>query len=256
MSDSLLEVRNVSLQFNVDPVRGWTFRDVFTDWAKDPIRRSRRERTKLKVLNNVSFEVRTGERVGLIGLNGVGKTTLCRCIAGIYRPSSGAIRAPSDIRAVFSTAVGIQPDLTGRENAKLLSHFIFPHEPDTGKLVEEALDFSELGKFLDMPYRTYSNGMQTRLTLSLISAKPAALFILDEVFEGADQFFREKISKRMLDVLHQSGAALFVSHSADQIRRVCTRLVILDAGRIGFDGAVEDGLRFYDRNQSQTASNS
>jgi ABC-type polysaccharide/polyol phosphate transport system ATPase subunit len=186
--------------------------------------------------------------VGLLGVNGTGKTSLCRCIAGIYAPTSGKIAMNGRLRAIFDTAVGIQPELTGMENARLLAELIYPESDyDRERLVQEATEFSELGKFLDVPYRLYSNGMQARLCLSLISSQPCDLLILDEVFDGADAFFREKIAARILKMISRSGAVLFVSHGADQIQRVCNRLIVIRDGSIAHDGDVEEGLALYAR---------
>jgi ABC-type polysaccharide/polyol phosphate transport system ATPase subunit len=241
----ILEVEDLSLVFQTDIFRAWTFRDFFTRAASDPRTMLLQERGHLMVADSISFKLRRGERLALIGVNGTGKTSLLRCIAGIYRQDSGRITVRGGMRAVFDTGVGIQPELTGRENAELLSIFLFPDESDRARLVEEALEFSELGEFVDVPFRLYSNGMQARLYLSLIASRPCGLFILDEVFEGADSFFREKISARMLEVIERSGAVIFVSHSPDQVRRVCNRAIVLHEAKVAFDGSVDDALAFY-----------
>jgi ABC-type polysaccharide/polyol phosphate transport system ATPase subunit len=149
------------------------------------------------------------------------------------------------MRSVFSTSVGVQAELSGRENAHLLSEFMFPERRDKRQLVEEALEFSGLGHHVDSPFRLYSNGMQARLFLSLISAAPCDILILGEVFDGADHVFAEKISARMRDTIQRSGLVLFVSHSEEQVRRLCNRLLLIEAGRLVFDGGVEEGLRRY-----------
>src|SRR5690606_40243843 len=177
---------------------------------------------QLHVLKGIDLKLNRGDRLGILGVNGSGKTTLCRCISGMYVPTKGTININGEVRSIFDTSVGIIPELTGRENAYLLSRFIFPHisKEERKRIVEEALDFTELGHFLDTPYRTYSKGMQARLSLSIISSKPTDLLILDEVFDGADEFFQAKISKRVLDMIHNSGSVIFVSHSPDQVIQI------------------------------------
>lgn len=242
-SFSLVEARNLDLAFEADVFRPWTWKEAATRVLKE---KSASSPHRFEILKRLSFKIHRGERVGIMGVNGVGKTSLCRCIAGLYKPTKGDIIVRGQVRAVFDTAIGVQPELTGRENAELLSHFIYPELEDPVEVVQEALQFSELGRAADMPFRLYSNGMQARLCLSLISCRPADLLILDEVFDGADAFFRQKISVRVLKLIEQSGAVLFVSHSAEQIERVCHRVIILRHGEIAYDGPVEAGLRLYE----------
>jgi len=227
------------LHFKTNVYRSASWREAFVRFLK---RERVGQQEMLHVCKNISFDVYPGERVALVGVNGVGKTSLCRCIAGFYRPSSGQIERNGKIRALFDATTFVQAELTGRENAWLLASLIYPNE-NVKALVEEALEFSELGKFLDVPLRTYSKGMLARLGLSLSALKGSDLLILDEVFDGADQFFRDKISARMQQVMRQSGAVIFISHSEEQIRRVCNRLLLLRDGAIVFDGGVEQGLR-------------
>lgn len=244
----LLEVDQLTLSFTTDVYRPWTWRESVSRLFSNPGISAGLPsgRDHLQVLDGLNLTVREGDRIGLVGANGTGKTTLCKCIAGFYRPASGTIKAHGSVRAVFDTGFGIQPELTGRENAELLSQFIFPLDVDRQRLVDEALEFSELGKFLDMPFRLYSNGMQARLCLSLISGKGVDLLILDEVFEGADAYFRKKISRRILQMIEESGAVIFVSHAAEQVRTVCNRLIVLQHGKVGYDGPVESGLEHYE----------
>jgi ABC-2 type transport system ATP-binding protein len=244
-SNLLIKVSNVDLVFKADMYRSQTWRDVFVSATSHPIDFLVKPRDRIHVIKNASFEVHRGDRVGIIGVNGAGKTSICRCIAGMYVPNRGSIETFGGVRAIFEPGIGIVGELTGRENAHLLSKLIYPGDPDRLRLVEDALKFSELGQFLDISYKYYSKGMQTRLCLSLVSAKPCDVIILDEVFEGADVFFKEKLSRRILKMINESGAALFVSHSPEQIHEVCNRVILLDHGRIIFDGGVKEGLEKY-----------
>jgi ABC-type polysaccharide/polyol phosphate transport system ATPase subunit len=239
---NIIRVRDLNLVFRTSVYRSWTWREAFVRAVKDPLDVFPGQDERLHILKNISFDVSHGDRIGLLGVNGVGKTSLCRCIAGFYQPTSGQVERNGSLRALFDVAVGVQHELTGRENAWLLAELMFPGEPEMAEIVNQALEFSELGKFLDTPFRLYSKGMQARLGLSLSAFRPADLLILDEVFDGADMFFREKISAKMLDLMRDSGAVIFVSHAADQIRLVCNRLILLNQGRIIFDGAVDEGL--------------
>lgn len=243
ISKILVEVRNLSLSLKIPTYNSSTLKDQFVSFTK---RRSMATKNQKTILNNMSFNIHEGDRLGILGVNGTGKTTLCRCIAGLYNPTRGSILRHGQIRGIFDTATAMYPELTGRENARLLMHFLYPECPERHEeLVHEALRFSELQEFLDTPYRIYSNGMQARLYLSLISCLPSDVLILDEVFEGADKFFREKISRRILSLIEKSGAVIFVSHSVEQVFRVCNRVLVIDDHQIKFDGDVSAGIQLY-----------
>lgn len=247
MSNSpILTVENLNLVFNVDILKSWTARDLFIRFIKDPFDAFGAEKDRLQVAKNINLEIKAGERVGILGVNGAGKTSLCRCIAGMYRPTTGKVSVNGKVRAIFNTAVGIHPELTGRENAELFAQLLYYDEKDINGLINESLEFSELGRFLDIPFKLYSNGMQARLCLSLISARPADLLILDEVFDGADAFFKVKIAERVTNMIKNSGAVLFVSHAPDQIQQLCTRAIVLHHGQIAFDGPTEEAQKFYE----------
>lgn len=246
-SKSILEISGLNIFFDLDYHYAISLREKFIQAVQNPIDFLFSTKDKLHVLKDINLKVNKGERVGIIGVNGSGKTTLCRCIAGMYSPTSGIIRASGDIRAIFDTAVGILPDLTGRENAILLSRFLFPEidQEQREEIIEDALEFTELGHFLDTPFRTYSKGMQTRLSLSLISSLATDLLILDEVYDGADEFFQKKISKRVQNMIDKSGSVIFVSHGPDQILQACNRAVLLSEGRIVVDGSPEEVISRY-----------
>lgn len=244
--DEILRVEKLNLIFKSRVYRSSSFRDAFTRAVHDPIGSVLNVPDRLHILKDISFTLKRGTRLGLLGVNGTGKSSLCRCIAGVYHPNSGAVKVKGRVQGVFDTAMGIIPELTGRENAELLVQFLYPDfEKDHKEIVREALEFSELRKFADVAFKFYSNGMMSRLYLSLISSRPVDLMILDEVFEGADAFFREKVSKRVENLISSSGACIFVSHSFGQIQRVCNRLIVLDSGRIAYDGDVDEGIEFY-----------
>jgi ABC-type polysaccharide/polyol phosphate transport system ATPase subunit len=245
MSEALVQLENLNLVLRASVHRPWSWRDVFVRTLKNPLSLWPSAGDRLPIIQDLNLEVFAGDRLALVGVNGVGKTSLCRCIAGYYRPTSGKIRIKGRVRALFDVAVGIQPELTGRENAVLLAELLFPEEKDKTQMIEQALEFSELGNFLDVPFRLYSTGMQTRLGLSMAALRASDVLILDEVFDGADLFFREKIAARMRELVRDSGAVIFVSHEPEEIKEVCNRLVVFHQGKILFDGAVEEGLRFY-----------
>lgn len=240
-SSPLLEVKNLHLSFDLDLQKGHTVRDAFVQLFKAPFQTLLDKKSVHPVLEDISFELNKGDIMAVIGENGSGKTSLCRCIAGMIKAQQGTITAPQGpqgIQAIFSTATAIHFALTGRENAYLLGELLFPHlKPnDLKDVIEEALEFSELGKFQEAPFYTYSKGMQARLFLSVVTAIPSELLILDEVYDGADQFFQDKMKERMHNMLHQSGAVLFISHNADLVSEVCNKALVLHDKKVAFAG--------------------
>jgi len=244
-SDLLLEAQGLGIDYPVEIYSHQGMRDVFVQTLQHPWEWFTRPRDMLPVLRDVNLQLRQGDRLGLIGMNGSGKTTLCRLLCGMLRPRAGEIRAHGRVEAIFDTGTGVLPELTGRENAHLLAALMYGDRPLTKAAVEEALTFSELGFFLDTPFKTYSKGMQARLLLSLVSASTSDVLILDEVFDGADIFFREKIRQRMRAKIERSGAVIFVSHGTEQVRELCNRVMVLDKGAVVFDGAPDEGIEKY-----------
>lgn len=244
-SDVLLKVTNLKVYFELEHYHQQNVRDVFVNALSHPVDFLFKPKELFYVLNGIDFSIKRGMRIGILGVNGSGKTTLCRCLAGMMKAQTGAIDSKVEIRAIFDTGTGIMPELTGRENAMLLARLFFPKVKDVLPLVNESIEFSELGHFIDIPFKKYSKGMQSRLLLSLVSSKSTDILILDEVFDGADVFFQAKIAKRMRDFIQTAGATIFVSHSSDQIRQVCNTVLVINGGKIEFFGDVEKGIEKY-----------
>ncbi len=244
-SEVLLRVNDLRVYFELDHYHQRDLRDVFVSAVTKPLSFFFQREELYFVLRGVSFSVERGMRIGVLGVNGSGKTTLCRCIAGMMIPQHGTIESSAEVRAIFDTGTGIMPELTGRENALLLARLFFPTIRDVRPIVEEAAEFSELGHFIDVPFKKYSKGMQSRLLLSLISAVPTDILILDEVLDGADVFFQKKLAQRMRSFIERAGATIFVSHSPEQIRQVCNKVMVLNQGKITYFGDVEPGIAAY-----------
>lgn len=248
ISKILLEASQLSMDFPVELYPQSGLRDVFIELVKGPFDYLSRGKDVLPVIRDVSLSLREGDRLGILGSNGAGKTTLCRILCGMLHPIQGSVKVHGQLEAFFDTSTGIMPELTGRENAQLLLE-LFPQGKLGREELEEALSFSELGVFLDAPYKNYSKGMQARLMLSLISMSSSDVLVLDEVFDGADLFFKEKIGRRMKEKINRSGAVIFVSHAPEQILELCNRVIVLDKGTVSFDGPPAEGIEFYLRSQ-------
>jgi ABC-type polysaccharide/polyol phosphate transport system ATPase subunit len=244
-SEVILTAKNIFFDYQLSLYQHSGLRDTFINALRNPWDFLFKKPEILPVLRGINFQLYKGDRLGLLGLNGAGKTTLCRILSGMMNPNAGEVICPGHVEAIFDVATGIMPELTGRENAYLLARLFYNTREVSKELVEEALEFSELSHFLDAPFKTYSKGMQARLVLSLISSAPSNVLILDEVFDGADLFFKEKIAKRMIKKIEGSNAVVFVSHGPDQVLELCNRVLVLKNGVIEFDGPPQEAINFY-----------
>lgn len=239
----MLMIENLSLAFPVRMFRQTTFRDTFIDKLSNPFKKE--DKQYFLALDGINLNFKDGARVGLIGLNGSGKTTLCRCISGFYSPRAGKIVRNGKVRALFDSSLAIYPELSGRENLEVMAQVFYDHEKNIQEIIEESIVFSELGPHIDLPVKTYSKGMLLRLTMSLLSAKPADVLILDEVFDGADEFFKSKLAVRIRNLIDTSGVVIFVSHQEEQIRDICDQVVVMERGRMLFAGDIDTGYQIY-----------
>ncbi len=246
-SEKIVSIKGLNLFYQIDHYHNQSVKDYLIKLVQNPLRTLRGKNRYYHVLEQINLDIYRGDRVGLVGINGAGKTSLCRCIAGMITPNMGEVQINGKVRAIFDTSVGIVPELTGRENAEVISALIYPEMDNNERksIIDDSLAFSDLGEFENVPYLKYSKGMQTRLSLSLVSAKGCDLLILDEVYDGADIFFQEKISQRVIKMIQESGAVIFVSHSMEQIEKTCNRLIILDQAKIIFDGRTEQGIEVF-----------
>lgn len=245
-SDIILDIKGLDISFNLNSFYSKSLRDIFIEMINSPIKFLFKRTKTINIIKDLHLTIKRGERVGLIGVNGAGKTSLCRTITGMFG-SKKEIEINGLVRAIFDTTSVVYPELSGRENAWIVTNILYSHLSleERASIIEDSLEFSELQDFLDQPFKNYSMGMKARLSLSIVSARPCELLILDEVFNGADQFFNEKITKRIKGMIQESGAVLFISHSEDLILDVCNRVIVLGNQKILFDGKPQDALRFY-----------
>lgn len=242
----ILKIEDLDISYNLSFHGLNTLRDLFIQSIKSPVKLLFKEKPVLELLRGLNLELYEGERLGILGVNGSGKTSLCRTIAGIHG-NNKKIQITGNTRAIFDTSLVVQPELSGAENAWILTNLLYSKQPKSERqaIIKEALEFSELKDFVHTPFKRYSKGMKSRLFLSVVSARPCDLLILDEVFSGADTFFNEKISKRVQDVIEDSGAVIFISHQPELIEQVCTRAIVLHEKSIAFDGSPTEAIKFY-----------
>ena len=205
----------------------------------------RQKPTEFVALEGVSLEIQKGEVVGIIGRNGSGKSTLLRVIAGIYPPDEGEVHAAGDISLLAGLGTGFSQHQTGRENALLYGSILGHTEREMSEKIEEIIEFSELGTFIDEPLRTYSAGMKARLGLAVASAINPNILLIDEVLGVGDPNFREKSKKKILDMVKGASTVVIVSHSFGLMTDICDRVVLIDQGHIEFVGEPQDAIKRY-----------
>ena len=205
----------------------------------------RQKPSEFIALDGVSLEIQKGEVVGIIGRNGSGKSTLLRVIAGIYPPDEGEVHAAGDISLLAGLGTGFSQHQTGRENALLYGSILGHTEREMNEKIDEIIEFSELGTFIDEPLRTYSAGMKARLGLAVASAINPNILLIDEVLGVGDPNFREKSKKKILNMVKGASTVVIVSHSFGLMTDICDRVVLIDHGHIEFVGEPQDAIKRY-----------
>jgi len=203
--------------------------------------------TEFPALHNVSFEIMSGEAVGIIGRNGSGKSTLLQIIAGTLYPSSGTAEVRGSIAALLELGSGFNPEFSGRENVYLNGKILGLSRKEIDDRFNDIVDFSEIDDFIDRPVKTYSSGMFVRLAFSVqVFSKPEIL-IIDEALSVGDVFFQQKCFKYIRELQAKGTTLLFVSHDMVAVRHICTRVLLMNHGHLEFNGAPEEAVsRYYD----------
>lgn len=197
-------------------------------------------------LRDVSFTLHKGERLGILGLNGAGKSTMLKAIAGVYKPTEGTIYKDGVLAPLLELGAGFDKQYTARENIYLYGAVLGYRKAFIDSKFDEIIDFAELRKFVDVPLKNYSSGMKTRLGFSICTAVNPDILILDEVLSVGDAKFRRKSEQKILDLFDTGVSVLFVSHSLSQIRRICDKAMILDHGRCIAYGDMEEVTAMYE----------
>lgn len=196
-------------------------------------------------LRDISFSIKGGERVGLIGTNGAGKTTLLRTMSGIYEPVSGHLRIEGHISSLLDPSVGMNPELTGRENIRLRCYIDgIPHK-QMNEIEEKVIEFSELGSYIDLPVKTYSSGMNLRLGFGLITAIDPQILLMDEWFMTGDEGFMLKATHRLENIVKKSQILIISTHSPQILIKWCNRIIWLEQGFLKMDGTPQEVLPVY-----------
>lgn len=250
-SDIFLRAEQIGVRF---AVRGNVREQGLTNHDPRLIWNHRNQLRGVQALYDVSFELKTGDRLAIIGRNGSGKTTLLQILAGIISPSEGRLISCGRITSLININIGIQAEASGHRNITLrgLASGYSPKQIEEKR--QEIADFSELGDFLSMPMESYSAGMRMRLTFAIATAFNPEILILDEWLSAGDASFKKRATDRMQEFVAKAGILVLASHSRQLILENCATGIWLDGGRIQAVGPVEDVLKAYEQNVSQAAS--
>ena len=202
-----------------------------------------KSKSEFEALHDISFEIHLGQTVGLLGHNGSGKSTLLKVIGGIIDPSGGIVERRGRVAALLELGAGFHPDLSGRENVYLNAAILGMSKQETDSVFEEIVEFSGIGEFIDSQVKFYSSGMYVRLAFAVAVHSDPDLLLVDEVLAVGDEPFQLKCMNKIREFQREGRTIVLVSHSADQVADVCDRTIVLDAGRIVYDGAVGEGIR-------------
>lgn len=256
MEELMVKIEDVSKVYRLGQIGGTTLREelqrkkakVFH--KEDPTKRvdAKEYHTgeTFRAIDGVSLEIKKGERVGIIGHNGAGKSTLLKLLSRVTAPTSGRIGLNGRIASMLEVGTGFHGELTGRENIYMNGAILGMTKKEIDAKIEDIIDFSECRQFIDTPVKRYSSGMYVKLAFSVAAHLDAEIMIMDEVLAVGDMAFQKKCLDKMNDVSRREGRTiLYVSHNMNTIRKLCDRVVVLDHGKIIFDGEVEKGIEVY-----------
>jgi lipopolysaccharide transport system ATP-binding protein len=245
-SNASIHLRNVGVDFPVFNASALSLKNrILSSVTGGAIDRKYDGSVIVRGLQDINIKIEAGERVGLIGHNGAGKTTLLRVLSGIYAPTEGEAIIKGECVSLINISLGIDPEATGRENIKLRSAMIGYTPKQTREKMDEIIEFSGLGSFIDMPFRTYSSGMQLRLAFAVSTSIRPQILVLDEWLSTGDEEFRHRAENRMKEVVDSTDILILASHSRQLLLENCTRVIWMEHGKVKMDNITAKVLRSY-----------
>lgn len=235
-----INVKNVGMRFNLSQERVDNLKEYMIKFIRRDLKYN-----EFWALKDINFQIKKGERLGVLGLNGSGKSTLLKVVSGVLKPTTGTVRTRGVVAPLLELGAGFHPEYTGRENIYLYGAVLGYSKNFLDEKFDEIVDFSGLGEFIEVPVKNYSSGMKSRLGFSIATVVEPEILILDEVLSVGDKKFRIKSEKKIMSMFDKGVTVLFVSHSLDQVKRLCDKAIILDSGRLVASGPTEKVARIY-----------
>ena len=263
--EDIIRIEHVSKEYRLGSIGGGTLRgDLQSFMARvrgkeDPNTKIGQEvytgNERFLALDDVSFSIKKGERVGIIGHNGAGKSTLLKLLSRVTAPTKGTISYNGRIASMLEVGTGFHPELTGRENVYLNGAILGMSKAEIAEKFDDIVRFAEMEKFIDTPVKRYSSGMYVKLAFAVAAHLDSDILVMDEVLAVGDMKFQQKCLGKMDDVSKSEGRTiLYVSHNMNTVRQLCTRCIVMDHGKVVFDGDVEKGIEVYMNEVSHTFS--
>lgn len=228
----MIELENVSMRFNLGIEKDFSIKQAFVNFFSFKKRKKDKKNETFWALNDVSLKVKKGEVVGLIGSNGAGKSTLLKVVSGVMKPTKGKVIVNGDISPMIELGAGFDMNLTARENIYLNGAILGYSKKFLVEKFDEIVEFSELREFLDVPVKNFSSGMIAKLAFSIATIVNPQILIVDEILSVGDIKFQEKSKNKMMEMITGGTTVLYVSHSIDSIKSLCTKVVWLEHGKI------------------------
>lgn len=235
-SDIAINVEHLTMEFKVSNDKIDTLKEYFIR----TIKRDKGESKKVKVLDDISFTVKRGEKLGILGFNGAGKSTLLRIIAGIYEPSDGQITINGKIAPLLELSAGFDKNYSGKDNIYLNGALLSMSKEFLDAKYDEIVEYSELGDYINFPVKNYSKGMKAKLGFSIATLIDPDILIIDEILSVGDIKFRKKSGEKLNEMMADGVTVLLVSHSINQVRRICDRCIWIDSGELIMEGEVNE----------------
>ena len=241
-NDIAIKVDDVSIKFNLSQEKIDSLKEYVLKLFHGKVKYD-----ELWALQDVNFELKKGERLGILGLNGAGKSTLLKVIAGVYKATTGTVERHGVVAPLLELGAGFDMQYTARENIYLYGAVLGYSREFIEEKFDEIIEFAELGKFVDVPLKNYSSGMKSRLGFAICTAVKPDILILDEVLSVGDAKFKKKSEKRVTDMFDDGVTVLFVSHSLAQVKRLCNKAIILDHGKMIAYGDINEVAPIYEK---------
>lgn len=240
MADYAIDVNHVSMMFNINKEGVDNAKEYFVRMVRKDL-----HYTKFWALKDVSFQVKKGDRLGVMGFNGAGKSTLLKVIAGVLKPTCGSVGVKGVVAPLLELGAGFDLNYSGRENIFLYGATMGFSRKFLQEKYDEIVDFSELGDFIDAPVKSYSSGMKSRLGFAIATSVKPDVLILDEVLSVGDAAFRAKSEKRLENLMGKGVTVLFVSHSTERVQNLCNKGIILTQGQLVASGSSNEICSLY-----------
>jgi ABC-type polysaccharide/polyol phosphate transport system ATPase subunit len=236
---TIINLQSVRLAYPVYSLRAQSIRNAIANMAVGgKLLKDGNDVIHVQALNDISFSLDDGDRLGIIGHNGAGKTTLLKVLAGVYEPDRGRIEINGKVSSMVDSNLGLDNELSGRENVFTMGRIRGYTTKQILAMMPEIIDFTDLGQFIDLPLKTYSAGMRTRLIFAVATSREPEILLMDEWIGAGDKSFYEKASARLNSMLNKSRVIVLASHNYNLIKRMCNKLLVMDAGKQTYFGDI------------------